>query len=162
MRYTITDDFDCSPQELRKLFESDEFERRLENEIDSTRDVVDETTEDGLEITTYRFASRREIPAVMQKALGVERIEYDRTERSDRETGTTTWTVKTPFMTERVDVEGTTTLEETDGGCRRIVEGKVSIDLPVVGGKMEEKFANRVRGADEAMAKIARQILDEE
>lgn len=163
MNYVVTDEFDCSPEELWELLEdNEEFTRRLEQQIEETRQTEQRHTEDGEEVRRIRCISRRDIPELMKKALGIERLEYEREQRLDRGRGVMHWEVTTPFLAERVDATGTTRVEVHDGGCRRRVTGQVEIQLPVVGSKMEGKLADKLREADEAAAAIAREMLDEQ
>ena len=160
MRFSITDQFDCSPQRFREIVDSEEFERRFREETETRRVDVDEDADGESEYREQRFVSMRDIPAMMKKTLGVDRLEYSRKERYDVDDETIEWTVTTPFMTDRVEAGGTTVLEADDDGCLRTVEGFVAIDLPLVGSKMAEKFGGRLRDAEVATARIVRELLE--
>lgn len=162
MQFSITDQFDCSPQRLWELLEDDEeVARRLQETTQERRELVEQDTDNGVEHLRIRCVSMREIPAMMQKALGIERLEYERDQRLDRDAGVMNWEVTTPFLTDRVDVTATTRVSATDDGCRRVVEGQVDIQLPLVGKKMEGKLADRIRDGEQAAGRIVRELLDE-
>lgn len=162
--FMVTDEFDCSPDRLWEIMESsEEFERRLEEATEMRREIVEEDRRgDEVWSRRVRCVSLREIPAMMQKALGIEQFEYDLEQRVDRREDLVEWTLETPFMTDRVDARGTTSVEETDEGCRRTVQGRVDIQLPMVGAKMETKLVEKLRESEQKGAEIAREIATEE
>lgn len=160
MRFSMSHEFRCSPDEMWELYHSDEFERRLQQATEVRREVLEERSEDGIEYKKLRCVSQRELPKPMKMALGIEQFEYEQEQRLDRNTHTLEWEVQTPFMTDRVSAAGTTRVEETERGCRRTVEGDIEVRLPLVGSKMERKLSDRFQVSYEEAAEIAREMLD--
>ncbi len=161
MRFTVTDEFACTPERLWELLEDGEFIKRLEERTEQRRELIEEEIDDGVCHRRIRWVSQRDIPGVMKKALGIDRLEYEHDQRIDRSEGTMHWEVTTPFVPRRVEVTGTTRVEPTDEGCRRMVEGQVQIRLPLMGKKMEQKLAGRLGDAERAAASIVREMLNE-
>lgn len=160
MHFSMTHHFDDSPEQLWDIFDRSDFEQRLGEMTDTKREILETRTDDGVEITRIRSVARRELPAVMKRALGIDRFQYEQEQRLDRRADTLEWTVQTPFLTDRVTARGTVRLESTDAGCTRIVEGEVHVQLPLVGKKMERKLAEKIRNSHEQAAGLAEQLLE--
>ena len=159
MRFTVTDEFACTPERLWEILEDGEFINRLEERTEQRRELVEEHADNGVCHRRIRWVSQRDIPGVMKKALGIERLEYEHVQRLDRAEGVMDWEVTTPFLSDRVDVTGTTRVVATQQGCRRAVEGQVQIRLPLMGKKMEAKLAGRLGDTERAAAAIVRELL---
>lgn len=162
MKLKMINEFECTPEMLWEIFEDPEFDRRLEEETGVRREVLEARTEEGgVEIKKLRCISLREMPAVMKKVLGTEQFEFEQENRLDRKEGLLEWTVVTPFLTDRVDAGGTTRVEKTKSGSKRIVTGEIVIRLPVVGKKMEGKLAGNIEESYKKAADIARKMIQE-
>lgn len=159
MRFSMSHHFDCTPQELWDIFESREFDDRLEEETGVRREVLDERSVDGIIHKKLKCISLKELPAVMKKALGTDHLEFEQTNELDREASVLKWDVVTPFLTDRVDAGGKTRVEPSGEGCTRTIEGEITIRLPLVGKKMEKKLSENLRDSYEKAATIAREML---
>ncbi len=154
MKFKITQQLACSPEKYWDLVDSEAFIEHFEERADTALSVDREGIHKRL-----TYTSRGELPAIMQKALGIERMEYEEYHDVDRENHRNTWEVETPFMTDRVKAWGTTRLEATDEGCRRTVEGTVEIKMAVVGKKMSEKFGQRLEMAHRVRGEVVEILL---
>ena len=162
MKLKMINEFSCSPELLWEIFEDPEFDRRLEEETGVRREVMEEKKgDDGVLYKKLRCISLRELPAMMKKALGTEHLEFEQENRLDLEKSELKWTVVTPFLSDRVDAGGTTRVEKTATGARRIVEGEIVIRLPVVGKKMEAKLGGNIEESYEKAAAIAKKMIEE-
>lgn len=162
MKLKMINEFSCSPELLWEIFEDPEFDRRLEAETGVRREVIEEQEgEDGVLYKKLRCISLKDLPAMMQKALGTEHLEFVQENRLDLKKSELKWSVVTPFLTDRVDAGGTTRVEKTDTGSRRIVDGEILIRLPVVGKKMEAKLGGNIQESYEKAAEIARKMVAE-
>lgn len=162
MKISMDNQFECSPEVLWDIFEDPEFDRRLEEETGVRREVLESRTEeDGVEYKKLKCISLKEMPAMMQKALGTEQFEFEQENWLDRKAGILKWQVNTPFLTDRVDAGGTTRVEETANGSRRLVDGEIVIRLPLVGKKMEKKLSGNIQVSYEKAAAIAREMIKE-
>lgn len=162
MRFSMTHRFDCTPEQLWDIFESRRFDERLEEVSGVRREVLEEREEDGVIHKKLRCISLKELPGMMKKALGTEHLEFEQTNRLDRSQNILEWDVVTPFLTDRVDAGGTTRVKADGKGCARTIDGEISIQLPLVGKKMEKKLADNLRESYEKAAEIAREMLAEE
>lgn len=161
MKIKMINDFACSPEMLWEIFESPEFDERLEKETGVRREVLKSSQKGDVEYKKLKCISLREIPAMMQKALGTEQFEFEQENELDRKKGVLTWTVTTPFLSDRVDAGGTTRVEATAEGSRRILSGEISIRLPLVGGKIEQKLGGNIEESYKKAAEIAHAMIAE-
>lgn len=161
MKIKLINEFPCSPELLWEIFESPEFDQRLEQESGVRREVLSSSQNGDVEYKKLRCISLKEIPAMLKKTLGTEQFEFEQENSLDRSQGLLTWTVHTPFLPDRVNAGGTTQVQKTDTGSRRIVTGEISIRLPIVGAKIEQKLASNIEESYKIAAKIAHQMIAE-
>src|SRR5690625_4841246 len=160
MKLKMVNEFACEPRLLWEIFDDPEFERRLEEETGVRREGLEVREEGGISIKRLRCISLKEMPAMMKKALGVEQFEFEQENRFDAAAGLLTWTITTPFLTDRVEAGGTTRVKETAGGCLRTIEGKIEIRLPIVGKQMEKRLAQNVEESYQKAAEIAATMIE--
>ncbi len=163
MKFAMTHHFDCTPEELWEIFESREFDVRLEEETAVRREVLEESTDDnGVVNKKLRCISLKEMPGVMKKAIGSDHLEFEQTNELDLKESILKWEVVTPFLTDRVEAGGTTRVDEAEGGgCTRNIQGEINIKLPLVGKKMEKKLSENLSESYEKAAGIARAMIAE-
>ena len=159
MKLKMVNEFACSPEVLWDIFESPEFDQRLEEETGVRREVLETRTEGDVEYKKLRCISLKEIPAMMKKALGTEQFEFEQENRLDRTKGVLEWKVNTPFLSDRVDAGGKTEVEAMEKGSRRIVTGDISIRLPIVGAKIEKKLSGNIEESYKKAAEIAHKMI---
>ena len=156
MEFKISQTLACSPEKYWDVVDSEgcieHFEERADTELKVDREGVHKR---------LTYTSRGELPGIMKKALGIERMEYEEYHDVDKEHHRSTWEVETPFMSDRVKAWGTTRLESTDEGCRRVVQGRVEIKLAMVGAKMSEKFGQRLEMAHRVRGEVVEILLGE-
>jgi hypothetical protein len=161
MRFTMTHDFDCDPQTLWDIFESPEFDKRLERESQVRREVLNKSTEGDLEVTHLLCTSLKEMPAPMAKALGTKSFVFEQVGKLNRKANVLRWEVIPSVLKDRISASGTTRITPRDSGCTRTIEGEISIRLPIVGKAMEEKLAGNVQESYARAAEIARTMIAE-
>ncbi len=162
MKLKMINEFSCSPELLWEIFEDPEFDRRLEEETGVRREVLEAREEDGgVLYKKLRCISLKELPAMMKKALGTEHLEFEQENHLDLQKSELRWVVNTPFLSDRVDAGGTTRVEATENGSRRVVTGEIVIRLPVVGKKMEQRLGGNIEESYQKAAAIAAKMVEE-
>jgi hypothetical protein len=161
MRFELRHRFNCDPDTLWSITESDEFEKRLAAASTSTRELVERTEKNGEVFICRRIVAKRTLPAPMQKAIGSEHIGWD--QHTWRKVGTNVlrWKIVPMVIRDRFSGEGTTTLRPTGDGCERVINGELTIRIPLIGGAMEKKLVEDVSASYEHAARIASEILRE-
>lgn len=160
MRLDLRHSFSCDAETLWRLTDSDEFEARLAEASNTTREIVERRHENGEHYRRLRISVNRDLPSPMRKVLGSDTIRYDQeTWRRDGE-NTLRWSITPMVLQGRFHGEGLTRIEsEPSGGCARIIEGELTVKVPIIGRKMEERLVNDVAQSYARAAEILRDML---
>lgn len=146
-----------------KIFESDEFDTRLRKQTNMTVERLSETQEsEHVVVRRLKYTSGTELPALVAKALGGKHLTYEQTNRMDYATNRLDWTVELPVMKDRVTVKGATTMTATSEGCRRVVDGEITVRMRLVGGQIEKAVVAEFEKSMARAVDIARELIAEQ
>ena len=107
------------------------------------------------------MSPRKELPALVQKAIGQPRLSYVQEIEEDAATLSTRWKVIPDFLTEKVKCSGTSRIVPAAGGCDRIIEGAIDVAIPLIGGTIEKQIVEQIsRSYDKAAEVLRTFILD--
>lgn len=150
------------PATAWQIFESPEFEQRLEAQTNLKCEVL-EARQDGPDKTfrRLRYTSGTELPKMVGKALGAKHLTYEQHNHFDRSTGTMKWTVLLPVLGDRVSVGGTTTIVTHPDGCQRTVDGDISVKMRLIGGQVEKAVVSEFEKSMGRAVDIVRDIIRE-
>ena len=162
MKLYLESDLAFDPATAWSIFESKEFEARLEQATDLVCEVLDETMEGGVQVKRLRYTSRRELPAMVARALGSKNLTYEQVNRYDAARSELAWTVKLPVMADRVSVAGVTRITPTTSGSKRVVDGDISVRVRLVGGQIEKAVVAEFERSMLRAVDLARAIHDEQ
>lgn len=144
------------------IFESDDFRRRLEQKARIKQHILEERAEGGVIRKKVRTEPERELPAVAAKLLGSSKLSYVQDSTLDRENNRLDWTVRMDAMSDRVDVKGRTTVVPLpSGGCKRIVDGEITVRVRLVGGQIEKAVVAEFEKSMARAVDIARELIRE-
>lgn len=162
MKLFIQSDFPFDAKTAWGIFESPEFETRLEESTGIRCEVL--TTEQKGESTVrrLRYTSNSELPTIAAKALGTKNLTYVQTNTFDPTKSQLTWAVDLPMVGDRVSVGGTTTINDTASGSRRVVDGDISVRMRLVGGQIEKAVVAQFKKSMERAVDLARDIAKEQ
>lgn len=162
MKLYLASDLDFDPKTAWAIFESSEFEKRLEDTTDLVCTVLEEKMEGDVKVRRLRYESKRDLPKVVAKALGQPRLTYEQHNRFDPSTSQLTWKVILPVLTDRVNAGGTTTITATPNGSRRVVDGDVTVRMRLIGGQIEKTVVGEFERGMARAVDLARQIHKEQ
>jgi hypothetical protein len=111
--------------------------------------------EGGRRLLHVRWTSQRELPGVVKKVLGADRLSYELIQHMDDERFHMRWEIVPPISRDRFHGAGEFWLEAVEGGCIRRVTGSIEIRLPIVGGRIESLLATEISKGHAANAKTA-------
>jgi hypothetical protein len=149
------------PATAWEIFESKEFEQRLEAQTNIRCEVLEAREEGDKTFRRLRYTSGTELPKMVAKALGSKHLTYEQHNHFDRSTGTMKWNVLLPVLGDRVSVGGTTTISDHEGGCRRVVDGDISVKMRLIGGQIEKAVVGEFEKSMERAVDIARDLIRE-
>jgi hypothetical protein len=157
MKFSLTHRFPCRPEELFELLEHPDLEAILAREGKVVREVVERrVSPDGTRFRRVKCRPDRTVPAYLKPFVGPEGIVYFQISEGNFASGLLRWRVETPAMGERMKVSGTTRVEPDPAGCRRVIEGEVTVEVRLVGGAIEKYVADELqRSYDKAAVAVA-------
>lgn len=161
MRFRLSHHFDCAPEELWSITDDEVFEQRLGEASGSKRDKVADSMDGGVRVVRRRITLQRDLPGAMRKVIGTDNISYDQITRRRMGENELTWEIEPMVLQGRFVGRGTTRVVAAGAGCERIIEGELSIRVPIVGSKMEKRLVDDVSASYERAAEIVRDMLRE-
>ncbi len=159
MKLSIRNTFSCDPATLWEVFDSPEFDARLEAESGVVRELLSESMDGDIEVRVLRCISKKELPGFMAKAMGSKHLEYNQTSRFNPATNVLEWNVVPTVMAERVTAKGRTEVTVTGDQCLRVINGEIRVRLPLIGGRIEKKLMEEIGSGYERAAEIAKSLI---
>jgi hypothetical protein len=145
-KLSLTHVFPCTPAELFDVLDDPAFEELQGREANMERIVLERRTNpDGTRFKRVRCRPSRSLPAFLTPLVGPEGIVFFQVAEADPARSILRWSVEVPAFGKRMTVAGTTRVEPHPDGCRRTIEGQVTVTVPLVGGKIERFVADDVQ-----------------
>lgn len=148
------------PEDAWEVFESDAFRTRLQEQTGLASTVRETRMEGDVEVRTLTFTGSNDLPKLVAKALGSNRLSYDQTNRFDKPANRLDWVVEIPKLGDRVSVKGETWIEPHEDGSRRVVRGEIAVNIRLIGGQIEKVVAGEFRKSMERAVDLAREMMD--
>ncbi|MEN0064718.1 MAG: DUF2505 domain-containing protein [Myxococcota bacterium] len=150
-----------SAKEAWEVFESDEYKERLREQTNIKQEILETRTEGNIEIRRIRTEPDRELPGMVASAIGTKKLSYVQENRFDRASGRMEWSVELDGIGDRVTVKGVTTCVPDGDGCKRVVDGEITVKVPLVGGQIEKavvaEFEKSMQRSNEVALDLIRQ-----
>lgn len=143
------------------LFESDAFRDRLAAHTGLTSEVLESREEGSVQIRRLRFTSANELPAIAAKAMGMKHLTYEQTNRFDASASRLDWTVSLPVLADRVRVAGVTTIQDAAGGCKRVVDGTIEVQMRLIGAQVEKIVVGEFEKSMQRAVDLVRDMIRE-
>jgi len=121
------------------VFDSDEYRERLRERSKVQQEVLETRTEGDVQIRRVRTEPDTELPAMVASAIGTKKLSYVQTNRFDRSAGRVEWSVELDGIGDRVKVRGVTTCVPDGDGCKRVIDGDISVNVPLIGRQIEKQ-----------------------
>ena len=107
-----------------------------------------------------RFVPNKELPAAVAKVTGTKKLIYEQENRLDRSTNTLHWQVFPAVVQDKVSAKGKMVMRAIPSGVERVVDGDITVKIPIVGRKIEKLILGSVAQSYEHAAVITKQWLD--
>ena len=161
MRLSMTHRFPCTPEELWAVFDHPTFNPRMSEITGVQRELLAETNDERGYYGKWRVIANTEIPAVMQKVIGADRVSYEQESRRAKGSNTLAWSIVPMVLAKQFTGNGTTTVRAAEGGSERLIEGELVVRVPVLGKQMETKLVESVEKSYAQAAELALTMLRE-
>lgn len=158
MDLAIQHTFPMSPRAFWDLTNDPTYIAHTDRVSGVTRETLEERVEpDGRRYLRARWTSRERLPALVAKVVGADHLTYELIQHIDDERMRLEWEIIPPISAGRFTGSGVYVVEAAPGGCVRRVDGRIKVDVPLVGRKIEERVAEEVergyqRAAEGALA----------
>lgn len=160
MKFELVHDLPRDADTAWSLLMSDEYEVAV-GKGNMQREVLESRHEGGLAFTRSRITSDKELPGPIAKVVGAKALSYEFIERSDAETRTSTWEVIPSKLADRVTAKGTYRIDPgaTPDTCVRRIAGEVTVQIALVGKKIEDLIGQEIRASYDRSTDFAREYL---
>jgi hypothetical protein len=158
--FKMVHEFDCTPEELWELVESEEVDREMLEANDGEGEWL-ESTRGDTNTTRKQVRLSLDLPKAMTKVMGTNEISYILETRRPKGANEQDWTIEPNVLGDRFECYGTTRIEPTADGCRRVIDGRVSISVPFVGKKMEQRLVDTTKESYDKGATVLRRHIAE-
>ncbi|MCB9679897.1 MAG: DUF2505 domain-containing protein [Alphaproteobacteria bacterium] len=145
--------FPFPPEKFWASFFHPDWEKEEEAHSDMRTEIVSETKEGDVIVRRTRFHTSFTLPGPVAAAMGASTLSYDQISRIDPQAGTLTWEIVPPAMADKVTARGTMVVRATPTGCERVVDGEITVRVPLFGGKIEKGVAEGIQKGHDAEAR---------
>ena len=160
MKLNVRHTFPCTLDVFWQMFWDDDYDRMLSESAGVTRTTLWDREEGDGRIWRMRFTPDQELPAVMARAIGTNKLIYEQESRLDADR-VLHWDVFPAVVPDKVTARGTMKALEGRGGVDRIVDGEITVRIPLVGGRIEKAIHKSVMDSYERAAEVTLRWLDE-
>ena len=156
----IEDKFACTPEALYALLSDDAFDTTLMEAIDMAKESLSEKKTDlGVEYK-IRLTNPDGVPAIAKKFIG-DKLSYIEVRSWNEKELSNTWIIEPETKGVTVKAQGTMTITAVGGGCLRKTEGSITVNVPLIGRKIEEMVLKGIVDNFEKNADYCRQYIKE-
>lgn len=159
MEIRIIQRFGAPPQKVWDILRNPDFEKEVRADAQLQVQILKNEEKNGVLHEKFRITSPKELPALMRSATGVDKLSYDQEMESDVSKFTTRWRVVPAFAQDKVKCEGVSKLVLTPEGCERRIEGELKVNVPFVGGKIEQHIVTELESGYNRAADVLRRWL---
>jgi len=153
--------FPADPNTVWDTFNDPAFEARLEEQSGIQYKMLSESVENGIEVRKLQCIAKKELPKMLAKTLGADRLSYTQVNRLDRKKNRLEWEVIPMALADKVVAKGLTTIVVKDGKSYRTVDGEITVKIPLVGGAIEKAIVSEVETSYVKAAEVALKIMQE-
>ncbi len=155
----IEDRFVCDPQKLMELLSDNAFDDELMKALEMGKELLGEEKKSAGPEYRIRLTSAEPIPAIAKKFVG-EHLSYVETRTWNKSACSNQWVIIPEVKGASVEAKGTTEIVADGHGCVRRTKGKVTVNLPLVGKKIEEMVLQSITDTFKKNAAYCRDYLE--
>lgn len=143
MKLSVRHSIPCTPEVFWQMFWDDDYDRMVSASAGVTRETLWDREEGGGRTWRMRFTPDQELPAMVAKAVGTNKLIYEQLSRLDAN-NKLHWEVFPAVVPDKVTAKGTMTIQSTGRGVDRVVDGTIDVRIPLIGGRIEKAIHKSV------------------
>lgn len=159
MKLKLEHAFACTPEEYWDIVADHTVDEQMAHASDGTYELLSESDANGVLTRRQRIVMNRELPSAMKKAIGTDKIGYELETKVQRSANRADWTITPLVLPDRVKGAGIVHVTATPSGCVRVIDGELTVKVPLIGKMMEERLVNDVSASYDRGAEIIRQHI---
>jgi len=152
--------FPCTADVFWQMFWDEEYDAMISKSAGVTRETLWDRQEGSDRVWRMRFTPDQELPAMVAKAVGTNKLVYEQQSRLDAN-NVLHWEVFPAVVPDKVTAKGTMRIQEHARGVDRIVDGEITVRIPLIGGRIEKAIHKSVVDSYEKAAESSLQWLSQ-
>lgn len=160
MKLLVRHTFPCSLDVFWQMFWDPDYDRMLGRAAGVSREMLWDRSEGAVRRWRMKFIPDQELPALVAKAIGTNRLVYEQESEltADR---TLKWEVFPAVVPDKVTAKGSMVARPAGQGVERLVDGEITVRIPLVGGRIERAIHQSVLDSYERAYEVSLRWLDE-
>ena len=158
MKFRMEHILPAAPDHAWSVIMSEEFARQSYAHSGTLREVLLEEERNGLTFMKLRIVVEKPLPPMAAKVIGSTQLSWIQEQLIDDVQRVMNWKITIPSA-KKVQSSGVFRIEDMGGKARRIVEGDVSVKIPLVGKKAEQHICKQLEESYEKSAKFTQNWL---
>lgn len=134
---SIDDKFACSAQTLYEKLSDNAFDDGLMQALNMSKELLESKETAQGPVYKIRLTNPDTIPAIAKRFTG-DHLSYVETRTWNNAKKSNTWEIAPEIKGATVEAKGTTEIIDEGNGCIRRTRGTVTVNLPLIGKKIEE------------------------
>lgn len=143
MKLQVTHTFPCTLDVFWQMFWDEDYAEMLSAAANVQRELLWDRTEGATRRWRMKFIPNQELPTMVAKAVGTKRLIYEQESLIDAEK-VLHWEVFPAVVPDKVTARGTMVAREVPRGVERIVDGEITVRIPLIGGRIERAIHDSV------------------
>ncbi len=160
MKLAVRHTFPCTVDVFWQMFWDDDYDRMMRQAAGVERETLWDRTEGEERVWRMRFVPDQELPKMVASAVGTNKLVYEQESRLDA-AQTLHWEVFPAVVPDKVTSKGTMKALPVSGGVDRVVDGEITVRIPLVGGRIEKAIHKSVLDSYERAYEVSLTWLDQ-
>ena len=158
MRFRLEHQLPASIDHAWSTIMSESFSKESYAKSGTERQTISSEDRGGKTYSVVRVKVLEPMPKMAAKVLGTEQLIWNQQQVIDHATHTMQWKIEIPNA-KKVSAQGSFRLMQKGDVCVRVVEGDVSVKMPLVGRKAEEHICAKLQTSYEKSAQFTQEYL---
>ena len=141
-----------------KTIMSEDFATQSYGASGTVRELISQEERDGKIYSVVKVKVNEELPPMAAKVLGTRQLSWTQQQIIDNATMTMQWKINIPGA-DKVQAGGFFKVIPVGAQSKRVVDGDVTVKIPLVGRKAEEHICKKLEESYEKSARFTQQWL---
>lgn len=154
MKFAHKHNIPAAAQQAWNMTSNPDFIFASYQKANATYKLLSSEEKDGKTHNRILVSVNESLPGFASKFIGSSNLSYEQHEVVDHANMINRWEIIVPKISSKVKATGSFSIIDKGASCERIVEGEVSVSIPLVGGKIENVIATQLGKSQEDIVKL--------